>query len=280
MPTDRVVFICLGLLLCAFVYLRVEFLLKFHAQINFLSQLAELIRMHFDSFVHHNGIAANVVKLFYVTVSICFGYWMRRTRSTITSTPASKKLRSSPMLDTIAVNAIHKFARGEEELKEYLPAFPSSANDSVEKTSTVTTSGSDDITSTSSDNSLTTTSSILKTWIGSFLFSVLGCCTIYGTIHVWISLAHMLSEFYSVIFAVPESIFSFVLPAICFAGPSLGGWEHKFAMYTSLAILCSCFGTFSMILFWSNVWLNLHLTYVATPALAEAAVSENEVCLL
>ena len=88
---------------------------------------------------------------------------------------------------------------------------------------------------------------------------------VYVTIHIWISLAHKLSGVYAMLFAaVPETIFSLVLPLIGFLGPGLGGWERKFAIYTCLVFLCLFFGTFNMILFWFNMCLNLHLTYVVT----------------
>ena len=88
---------------------------------------------------------------------------------------------------------------------------------------------------------------------------------VYVTIHIWISFAHKLSGVYAMLFAaVPETIFSLVLPLIGFLGPGLGGWERKLAIYACLVFLCSFFGTFNMILFWFNMCLNLHLTYVVT----------------
>jgi len=113
-------------------------------------------------------------------------------------------------------------------------------------------------------------------WVSSLLSHALGCCKTYVTIHLWIILAHNLAGLYSALFAaVPESIFSLALPAICFLGPSLGGIERKLAIYTCLAILCSCVGTFSVILFSINVWLDLHLTYVINRSEHDSTSSEG-----
>ena len=131
-----------------------------------MSQWAELIRKYFDSFVDQSDTTANVVKWFYVAVSISFSWWMRRTRPVITATPISRKLRLSPKLDRTMVNAIHYFAQAvEPELGEYLVTSPFSVDDVAsgweEKKPSATTAVSVKIISTSTASS---GSIILAVW--------------------------------------------------------------------------------------------------------------------
>ena len=100
------------------MYLRADVLLVLPEAIQFMSQRIEWIRRAFDVFWSPSETVANILKSFAL---LCFGWWIKRTKSAMAFSPVPGKLRPSSKLDDRMVKAIYTFAqKHERRLKEYL----------------------------------------------------------------------------------------------------------------------------------------------------------------